>query len=91
MQIPTLKPEFNAILAENYVEVIFTKADGSSRRMLATLKPEIIAHVAHKNGNSTGRVVTVPDHQIRCIDAELGEWRSFRIDSITSFNIVQIK
>lgn len=91
MQIPTSKSDINSILTENYVEVIFTKVNGTPRTMLATLKPEVVAHVAQKNGHFTGSIRQVPEHQVCCIDAQIGEWRSFRIDSITSFNIVQIK
>jgi hypothetical protein len=91
MSIPKSKTEINKILTEGYVEVLFTKRDGSSRRMLATLLPEVVAHVAAKNGNSTSSVRQVPDHQICCIDSEIGEWRSFTLDSITSFEPKQIQ
>ena len=89
MSIPTSKTEANQSLREGYIEVMFTKVDGSTRRMVATLLPEIINQVANNNGRSTSHTVTVPDHQIRCIDAEKGEWRSFRIDSITSFKPIE--
>lgn len=89
MTIPTSKSEANEALKENFVEVKFTKADGTTRTMVATLLPMVINHVANKNGHSTSRVVTVPDHQIRCIDAEIGEWRSFKLDSITSFKPIE--
>ena len=83
--IPKTKSEINALLKEGYVEVKFTKVDGSTRTMLATLLPDVITHVAAKHGASTGSVRQTPEHQVSCIDAEKGEWRSFRIDSITSF------
>jgi hypothetical protein len=83
MPIPTSKQEANAALKEGYVDVVFTKKNGTNRKMIATLLPEVIASAKHTVHGIAS--VTVPDHQIRCIDTELGEWRSFTLDSITSF------
>ena len=89
MTIPTSKQEANATLKEGYVDVVFTKKNGTTRKMIATLLPKVVEQIAHENGTSYISV-TVPEHQIRCIDAELGEWRSFTLDSITSFEPKQI-
>jgi WYL_2, Sm-like SH3 beta-barrel fold len=85
MSIPKSKSEANQLLTEQICEVHFTKKDGTSRKMLATLMPEWVNKVASKNGKATGSTRNVPEHQICCIDTEKGEWRSFTIDSITSF------
>lgn len=87
MTIPSTKIEINEVLHNNIVEVKFTKVNGSTRTMLATLQPEVVDNVATKNGKATGSTKQTPDHQINCIDTEIGEWRSFRIDSIISFNV----
>jgi hypothetical protein len=88
-----LKTEYNANLYEHVCEVKFEKADGTIRTMLCTLKPDVIQKLIQPvtEDATTEPVVkkTVPDYQIRCIDVEKMQWRSFNIDSIRSFVIIE--
>ena len=86
MNIPSTKVEINAILKEHIVKVKFRKANGTIRNMQATLVPKVINEVS---AGFTGHSVSVPDHQIRCVDVEIGQWRSFNIDTILEFVVTE--
>ena len=64
------------------VRVTFTKVDGSERIMLCTLNeskiPESKRPKTEASSSSTGSTV-------RVFDTEIGEWRSFRLDSVVSY------
>lgn len=77
------KQEYNQLLQNNICTVVFTKKNGEERVMKCTLKPEIIEEV--NSPKHTSRTVNVPESQVRCIDIEKKEWRSFNIDSVISF------
>jgi len=74
------KDEMKTALKSNIVNVEFVKADGSIRKMKATLMPALIPE---SKSNTTPR--KEPDEVIRVVDTEIGEWRSFRVDSVTKF------
>ena len=74
-------------LRSNICVVVFEKADGSERTMICTTKSDIINTFG--GPKSTERTVNVPDHQVRVFDVQKKEWRSFRIDSVFSFEITQ--
>jgi hypothetical protein len=63
-------------LINNIIELEFLKADGSIRKMNATLKESIVPHVEA----STDRKIN-PDTQV-VWDTELNGWRSFRWDRL---------
>jgi hypothetical protein len=78
------KQQYTDLLRKNKCTVTFTKQDGSSRTMRATLDQDYITD----NGlTPTGGGSAVPDTQVRCIDTEKNAWRSFNIGSVTSFTI----
>jgi hypothetical protein len=60
---------------------------------LCTLKPDVIQQlikpVTEEAGEKPVVKKTVPDHQIRCIDVEKMQWRSFNIDAVKSFVIIE--
>lgn len=73
--------EVRDILKENIVEVVFTKRDGSERRMFCTLIDEFLPSKGEEILTQT------TEHNNKCItvwDLEADSWRSFRIDSIKS-------
>lgn len=75
--------DYKSVLKENIANVVFTKADGSERKMRCTLDAGYLPTVeATKSEGSTKKqsteVVAVWD-----LDAE--GWRSFRIDSVKNF------
>ena len=71
------------LLRENVLEIEFEKADGSRRKMIATTNPMYIPDYdpTAKPNNPWS------DEVLRAIDVELGEWRSFRFDSLRTFAI----
>ncbi len=80
-----IQSEFNDLvetLQNNVCVIQFEKVDGTIRRMECTLVKEMLPedHNTHK-----GALLTEGDgHQqrISVYDLEIGEWRSFRVDSL---------
>lgn len=81
------------LLAEDILLVTFTKKNGDLRKMYCTLQDEFVpdhkkyfaenesSKRAAPSGAESPQVVTV-------YDMEKADWRSFRMDSITDFEIV---
>jgi len=61
--------------------VTFTKKDGSERKMYCTLAPKFIPEEKHPKTDTK-----FTEEAIRVFDKEIGDWRSFRWDSVTSFS-----
>lgn len=76
------KESLQEILRKGECEVIFRKNDGSEREMVCTLKQEYLPlpdeskKTKVKKADNPG-VITV-------WEVDIGEWRSFRVDSILS-------
>lgn len=76
-------------LNEGEVNLEFTKADGTTRKMLATRNNNLIPEsqlpkeVVLAEGEETK-----PENTdiVKCFDLEVMGWRSFRVDSLISFN-----
>jgi len=76
------KKWFKGILREREITVIFTKKDGTERKMLCTLSENKIP----KEKSPTGSGKTQNGDALAVFDLEKEEWRSFRYDSIKSFS-----
>ena len=76
--------EIKALLKENVVTVKFTKKDGSERIMKASLMED---HIPPGTSLYDPSKVSYPEYQIRCIDTEIGEWRSFDLDTVISVEV----
>lgn len=65
------------------VEVTFVKKDGSVRVMVATTNPSLISYMPTQGAPSRERMglVTV-------WDMDLGQWRSFREDQVTTWKVI---
>lgn len=85
------REQIQTALRENVVSFSFKKANGDSRKMQATLNTKYIpldhmpiikkdAPVAKENVNI-----------VRCYDVDVKGWRSFRVDSLTTFEGVEVK
>lgn len=70
-------------LRKNTCDVKFTKKNGETRQMLCTLEMKEIPESKHPIGEST---IKPNPEVIRVFDKEKEEWRSFRVDSVISFN-----
>lgn len=71
-------------LQNNTVRVTFTKANANTRVMLCTLQSNFLPPMTPRK---TDRVIPPNEEVIRVVDLELGEWRSFRVDSVVDFVI----
>ena len=69
-------------LTQGIAEIVFTKRDGSERRMVGTLLP------VHVEDKILGSGKQVPDHLVPLIDLEKNQWRSFDINSLKEFKVI---
>jgi len=72
------------ILSKGTHTVTFTKLDGSTRVMEATLDKVYLDMLAYHNPVSKEDKNNINTEVVSCIDTEINEWRSFRVDSVTS-------
>jgi len=63
--------------------VTFTKKDGSERKMQCTLIESKIPTDKRPKGTSESENTSIVGSAVRVFDTEVGEWRSFRWDSVT--------
>ena len=68
-------------LKEGVCEVVFTKVNGDKRTMLCTLSSEVLPEAV----TSTSTPTTVNEEVVKCFDVEAKGWRSYRVDSVISF------
>jgi hypothetical protein len=79
------------LLRLTVVTVNFTKADGTLRDMKCTLLGDHIPDDQKPKAVSNGELVKAtnwPDDVIRVFDTEAGAWRSFRLDSVNSIEVL---
>jgi hypothetical protein len=78
-----------SMLTEDILLVTFTKKNGDSREMYCTLQDEFVPkhkkYFSESNINFRKKNLEV----LAAFDMEKADWRSFRIDSITAFEIVR--
>jgi hypothetical protein len=94
--VKEFKPKLNhskdwyaAQLRNNVCVVVFEKVNGEERTMICTTLSDVIE--TFSGPKLTERVVSVPDSQVRVFDIQKKEWRSFKTDSVISFQIVDEK
>lgn len=78
-----LRDELKNLVSENRTEVTFIKKDGTERTMICTTSPDKIPEDKQPIGE--GKVKENKDI-LRVYDLENEGWRSFRIDSVKTFN-----
>lgn len=69
-------------LVSNVVEVRFTKVTGEPRVMRCTLQPSFLA--GEDIEDSTDSSAPLDHGRMNVWDVEADDWRSFRIESVTS-------
>jgi WYL_2, Sm-like SH3 beta-barrel fold len=74
------------ILYANICEVTFTKVNGDLRTMPCTLKPELLPQQVVVEGEEK-KERKVSDKSLAVWVTDIGEWRSFRLDSIHSISV----
>jgi len=69
------------------VEVTFRKKDGSLRTMMCTTNPTLIDAALEPTGGTLAEQSHAYTDQIRCVDFDIMEWRSFNYESVQTFRI----
>lgn len=83
------KEEIVKILKESVCKVVFTrKCDGADRTMICTLNDSVFLEPVVESKNDKPKRPDNPD-VVGVWDLESGGWRSFRVDSVKSFDIVK--
>jgi len=85
------KSDYKNALKENVCEVLFTKKNGTLRKLLCTLDTKFIPQ---KQQDIINEVMDTPKRtgspdSIAVFDLETGAWRAFRIHSVLAFKIVK--
>jgi hypothetical protein len=75
-----------SMLREGVCEVTFTKVNGDLRTMPCTLNPDMLPPVVVVEGEEK-KERKVSDKSLAVFVTDIGEWRSFRIDSIHSISV----
>jgi len=82
-QLEAMRRGFNDLLHHNVMQITFKKMDGTERKMICTLKPDIVPKVEVTEEKKSKR--KVPMNTISVWDIENSGWRSFAIDSVEIF------
>ena len=84
------KNHFKSLLTEGIVSVTFTKVDGTTRVMKATLDKKLLPAFESKrdaNGDETKVTFKKSPDVVAVYDVENDGWRSIRWNSIQTFNL----
>ena len=68
-------------LQKNAMRITFTKVNGDERIMDCTLQEHMIPETSESNRKQNEEVLPV-------FDINKGEWRSFRLDSVTNIELL---
>lgn len=82
------RANISAQLSLGPVTVTFTKVDGTERVMRCTISPHLIPEDKQPIGTL---LQEVPEDggTLRVFDLDLGDWRSFRVNSVKSVSIME--
>ena len=69
-------------LQQNAMRITFTKVNGDERIMDCTLQEHMIPETNESNRKQNEEVLPV-------FDINKGEWRSFRLDSVTNIELLE--
>lgn len=73
------------LLSKGITTITFTKKDGTARVLKGTLDSDYITDVAavfQKNNKKPNKPVNLD--VVSCVDVEINQWRSFRVDTVTA-------
>ena len=80
------KQKLKDLLKQNVVSISFKKTDGTDRKMLCSLKKDILPVIESKEPT---KKKTENENVLPVWDIEKNAFRSFRIDSLTDYSIIQ--
>lgn len=75
-------------LQENECKVTFTKKDGTPRVMYCTLHPSFLPPAKKEDPLSQKKVRALNEEVVVVYDTQSEGWRSFRVDSVLSFEAI---
>jgi hypothetical protein len=76
-------------LSEHFVEVVFTKKNGEQRTMKCTTMKDLVPESGKTGfGQPTTNTVKENTDVVVAYDLVKSDWRSFRVDSVISFNTI---
>ena len=81
----TTKQQLKDLLKKKIVSVTFVKTDKTERKMLCTLKEDVLPVVESKEPKRTKKD---NDNVLAVWDLEKEAFRSFRVDSVTDYQVV---
>lgn len=87
----TIRAEYSKALREGECNIVFVKMDNTQRTMRATLNSEMIDKMALPSSHSNRSSKKQDNNVIAVVDLDLGEWRTFRIDRVITFERVKRK
>jgi len=80
------KEVLKTLLNEHVLSVTFTKKDGTERVMECTLKPDLLP-IQDENTEPKDKTRVENAEVIQVYDLENTGWRSFRVESVTTFMV----
>jgi len=69
-------------------EVTFTKVNGDTRVMRCTLKPDLLPPEYLAEEADEKRFHAMNNKTVRAWDVQINEWRSFRVESVSYFQVI---
>lgn len=78
------RDQIKDLLTTHATTIVFTKKDGTEREMLCTLDEDRIPSDKLPSGEAK---VKINESVLPVFDLTLGEWRSFRIDSVKEIKL----
>jgi hypothetical protein len=93
-EAPRYKPELfqrlvkASLRSNNPVIVTFTKENGETRVMKCTWNVNLIPADKHPHEIEPHKDLAPPPAYVRVFDLEVGDWRSFRWDSVTDVELL---
>lgn len=80
------KDKLKDLLKQNVVSISFTKTDGTDRKMLCTLKSELLPVVELKERTKTK---AENENVLSVWDLEKDAFRSFRLNALKNYSVVE--
>lgn len=75
------------LLKKHTLQVVFTKTNGETREMRCTLRHDLLPEITVDPDAEPKPKRAVNTSTISVFDLEKEDWRSFRVDSITSVEV----
>jgi hypothetical protein len=81
---PIDKHQFQQLLREHVMQVVFVKANGQTRQMRCTTRSDLLP-IAETGHGSTARA---PSPAVVAWDLDISQWRSFKPERVVQWQLV---